>query len=472
MARSISVAPVVALGLASAVATLRCAPPHTPAPSSAASPASAPNTAVALRGVRLIDGTGTPPVADATLVVEGDRIVAAGAGVAVPPGAHLIELQGKTVLPGLVSDHSHLGMVDGVSAGAGHASRENILRQLAQFEAYGVTTVMSLGLNGTMFYALQPALHRGELPGADIFGADRGIGMRAGAPPVNAAPDQLDRVATADEARAAVQETATRHPTLIKIWVDDFHGSLPVTMSEEVYRAIIDEAHRLGLRVAAHVFYLEDAKRLVADGVDVLAHGVRDRPVDDEFVSAMRAHHTWYVPTLGLDETFYVYAEAPAWTKDPFFRRSLQPALVAQIDSPSWRSGILADAKKLRSDHDAFANNLRNVKTLHDAGVAIGFGTDSGATPLRIPGFAEHHELSLLVQAGIAPIQAIRLATSRAAELLGLTDRGELTAGKLADFCVVDGDPSRDIENASRIVEVWRQGRRVAGPIDSFQASP
>ncbi|MBV9947681.1 MAG: amidohydrolase family protein [Myxococcales bacterium] len=426
--------------------------------------------AIVVRGLSLIDGTGAPPIENGALVIVGETLRAAGRGasIPIPEGARVVDLHGKTVIPGLVSDHSHLGMVDGVGVGAGHATRENMLRQLRQFEVYGVTSITSLGFNGALFYALQGPLHRGELPGADLFGADRGLGVIHAAPPVDPGPDRLYRVATPDEARAAVRETASRHPDLVKIWVDDFKGTLEPRMSPEVYRAIIDEAHRSYLRVAAHVFYLEDAKRLVDDGVDVLAHGVRDQPVDDQLVAAMRAHATWYIPTIGLDESSYVYAEAPPWTRTPFFRHALQPALAAQLADPQWRGKMLGDEKKVALDKDAVAMNLRNLKALHDAGVAIGFGTDSGATPLCIPGFAEHRELALMVQAGIAPLEALHIATSEAARLLGLADRGELRPGKLADFVVVDGDPSRSIDDLSRVVEVWHRGRRVSGSVEEF----
>lgn len=432
----------------------------------------APSTStVAFRGFRLVDGSGGAPIEDATLVVEGQRVREVGSSerLPIPAGVRVVDMTGKTIVPGLVSDHSHLGMVDGTRAGVENGSRANILRQLAQFEAYGVTTVTALGLNGPTFYELQPKLHRGELPGADVFGADRGIGVPDGAPPVDGGPAQLYRVETPEQAVLAVRDTAKRHPDLVKVWVDDFHGTLHRKMSPEIYRAVIGEAHRLGLRVAAHVYYLEDARRLVEDGVDILAHGVRDRVVDDAFVDLLRDRKTWYIPTLGLDEASFVYAEAPDWTRQPFFRQALQPALAAQLDSPSWRASVLADEAKLEASKASLANNLVNLKKLHDAGVAIGFGTDSGAMPLRIPGFAEHRELALMVKAGLSPSASIRIATSRAAELLGLSERGALAPGKLADFIVVDGDPTKDIDDLSHIVEVWHRGRKVAGPVERFQ---
>jgi imidazolonepropionase-like amidohydrolase len=425
--------------------------------------------AIVFRGFRLIDGSGGPPIEDAFLEIQGEHVRGVGPidKAATPPSVRVVDLGGKTIVPGLVSDHSHLGVTDGTSASVENESRMNILRQLAQYEAYGVTTVVSLGLNGPILAELEPALHHGTLQGADAFNADRGIGVREGAPPVDAGTPALYRVTTPDQAVAAVRDTALRHPDLVKIWVDDFHGSLPHKMAPEVYKAAIAEAHRLGLRVAAHVYYLEDAKTLVEDGVDILAHGIRDRPVDDATVALLRSKRVWYVPTLGLDEASYVYAEAPPWTHDAFFRHALQPALAAELDDPAWRASVLGNAKKLKADKDSLAVNLANLKRLHDAGVLIGFGTDSGATPLRIAGFAEHRELALMVQAGLTPVEAIHVATSQAAQLLRLRDRGLLTPGMLADFVIVDGDPSKNVEDMSRIVEVWHRGQKVAGAVET-----
>lgn len=422
-----------------------------------------------LRGGRVIDGTGGPPIENAVLVLDGQVIRAVGTAseVPVPSGARVIELNGATVVPGLISDHSHVGLIDGTDTAPGHYTRENILRQLAQFEAYGVTTVTSLGMNGPLFYELQPELHRGALPGADLFGADRGIGVPSGAPPMDVGAEQLYRVATPEQAREAVRETAKRHPTFVKIWVDDLHGTT-TKMSSAVYAAVIDEAHRAGLRVAAHIYYLDDARQLVADGVDVLAHGIRDRAVDDDLVAAMKAKKTWYIPTIGLDESFYIYAEQRPFMSAPFFRHALQPAVAAQLDDPSWRRKVLEDLTNVTVDQQAVATNQRNLKTLHDAGVQIGFGTDSGATPLRIPGFAEHRELKLMTGAGLTPLEAIRSATHDAAALLGLTDRGSLARGKLADFVVVEGNPATNIADLDRITAVWHRGRRVRDRVESF----
>jgi imidazolonepropionase-like amidohydrolase len=422
---------------------------------------------ILLHDVRVIDGNGGQPLEHADILIRGSKIAAVDTQTdakKLPRNTITVNLTGKTVLPGLISNHSHLGITKGTTVTGNNVTRANILRQLRQYTAYGVTTVTSLGLNLKPFYDLQPQAHSGATRTADMFGADRGFGTPKGAPPATMGllDTQVYRPQTPEEARAEVRETAQRHPDLIKIWVDDMHHTVPAKMSPEVYKAIIDEAHVNGIRVASHVYYLEDAKQLVGDSVDILAHGVRDTAVDPDFVKSIKARGAWYVPTLGLDESFYVYAEHPEWLQQPFLRRGLQPSLAAQLSDPAWRAKVLGDTKAVAAQKQSLATNMKNVKTLFDAGVNVGFGTDSGATPLRIAGFAEHRELKLLTEAGLTPLQAIQTATKNAAALLHLDDRGVIAPGKLADLLVVDGDPSKDIAAVDNIESVWRRGRKVS----------
>jgi imidazolonepropionase-like amidohydrolase len=426
-----------------------------------------------LHDVRVIDGLGGAPLEHADILMKGERIasITTVSPQRTYPGAIVIDLHGRTALPGLISDHSHLGMVNGIAAGGANVTSENILRQLRQYEAFGVSTVTSLGLNRQSFYDLQPQMHAGSLPGADMFGADRGFGAANGAPPsaMGILDDQVYRPTSVEEARRQVRETAARHPSFIKIWVDDFHETLPAKMEPAIYQAIIEEAHAQKIRVAAHVFYLADAKRLIESGIDVLAHGVRDQVVDAEFIRSMKVRHVWYIPTLGLDEAAYLFAEHPEMTMQPVLHQALQPALAAQIADVGWREKVLGDTVKLKQYHEAFTMNLRNLTTLYNAGVNIGFGTDSGAMPLRIAGFAEHRELLLMTQAGLTPLQAIGVATRNAAELLGLGDRGILQAGRLADVLIVDGNPAETIADVDRVVSVWHRGKQAGGPLAGFE---
>ena len=428
---------------------------------------------MALIGARLIDGSGQAALENSALVVQGETItaIAPEGSVKFAKDAAVIDCHGQTIIPGLISDHSHVGLVDGVSIKPENYNRQNILRQLRQYEAYGVTTVTALGLNGSLFYELREEQHAAKSPGADLFGAFRGIGAPLGAPPAAMLPvstDQLYRPETPEEARAAVREIAAGHTDLVKVWVDDLLGTSP-KMKPEIYQAVIDEAHRAGIRVAAHIYYLDDAKAVLRAGADIIAHGVRDQPVDAEFIDDMKARSAWYIATINLDECSYIFAEQPAWTKESFFQNALQPALKAQLSDPAYLEKTLK-SPRVPIFKKAVATNQANVKALYDAGVKVAFGTDSGAIPPRIPGFAEHRELQLMVASGLTPLQAINCATNRAAALLGLSDRGTLSPGKLADFVVLTANPSDDIANTEKIAAVWHRGKKAAGAVADFRS--
>jgi imidazolonepropionase-like amidohydrolase len=256
-----------------------------------------------------------------------------------------------------------------------------------------------------------------------------------------------------------VDELAAHRADIVKIWVDKGHGTMP-EMTPEIYKAVIDEAHQKHVRVAAHEYSLEDAKQLVADGVDVLAHSVRDEVVDDGFVQAMKQHKVWYVPTFTVDESFFIYAQRPEFMKTKFFQEAAGPKLMEKFDAPGYAEKINQDPQTAQHRKD-FAIGQQNLKTLFDGGVNVGFGTDSGALPGRIPGFAEHRELELMVEAGLTSMQAITAATGENAKLLHAADRGTIAAGKRADLLVLDADPLADIRNTRKIFAVYHDGRSV-----------
>jgi imidazolonepropionase-like amidohydrolase len=236
-------------------------------------------------------------------------------------------------------------------------------------------------------------------------------------------------------------------------------------MKPEVYGAIIDEAHKQHLRVAAHVYHEEDAQRLVDDGVDALAHSVRDAEIPDSLIAEMKSKNVAYIGTMSLDEFLTAYADDPAWLKQAFFREALEPGVYEMITSPQYKQSV-ADDKKTPAEVAAQVIELKNMKKVYDAGILVALGTDSGATPTRAFGFAEHQELQLLVQAGLTPLQAITVATKNGAEFLHAAEEfGELRPGLKANFVVLDKDPSADIRNTESISSVWKNGKKVSdGP--------
>ncbi len=431
------------------------------APLSIATAQDQPSAVTALTHVRVIDGSGGAPLEDATVVIEGNHIrsVQTGAG-AVPAGARVLDLHGDTVMPGLINAHGHLALIADGQNSASAYTEENVLAELRQYESYGVTSMLSLGLNRDLLYSIRQQQRQGKLDGATVFTADRGMGVPDAAPGLPAAADQIYRPATVEEARAAVDAMAKRHADIVKVWVDSVGGTKP-SMSPEIYRAVIEEAHKHHLRVAAHVYYLADAKSLVNDGVDVLAHSVRDKAVDQELIAAMKRRGIWYIPTFTVDESFYIYAEHPGFMQLDFFKDAVSPVVLTMLTSEAYSQKVNQDPKTAQHKAD-FAMDQKNLKAVYDGGVRVGFGTDSGAYSTRIPGFSEHRELEDMVQAGLTPMQAIVCATGNNATLLGIeATRGTLRPGKRADLIVLAANPLDDITNTRSIVTIFHDGRTV-----------
>jgi imidazolonepropionase-like amidohydrolase len=414
-----------------------------------------------LKGARIIDGTGNPPIENGAVVIKGNQITAVGpaAKIKTPKGAQVIDVSGKTIIPGLFSAHSHVGVIFKGENRADAYTRENVLSQLDTFEQYGVTSIVALGTNRDVVVGPIRAEQRaGKLGGATIFSGDRGFGGTEGAPPLKLAPDQVYRPTSPEQARQAVRETVARHPDILKVWVDDVFGQFH-KMDPATYKVVIDEAHKHHLKVAAHVFYLADAKALVAANLDVLAHSVRDLPVDQELISMMKAKGTWYIPTFTVDQSFFYIADTPNWQQNSFLVAALTPEVKAIVSAPNYKVNTDSVVATCRL---ALAQGMKNYKTLHDAGIKLAFGTDSGANPpTRVPGFAEHHELEMMVQAGITPMEAITIATQGSAALIGAKDRGTITKGKRADLLVLAANPLDNISNTKTLVAIYHNGQAV-----------
>lgn len=430
-----------------------------------------------LKGARLIDGTGRPPVENSVLVIEGSTIRAAGrsGAVPIPKGAEIRDMRGKTIMPALINLHAHLGLTVGTQLSDQSFTEENLRNQLERYLSYGVGTVLSLGLDENLIYKVREAQRAGHFPGARVFTAGRGFGVKGGMPPAGTHRYRPD---TPEEAQADVQELAELHPDFVKIWVDDSFGRDP-KMQPAIYRAIIDEAHRHHLRVIAHESYLADAKALVDAGADGLAHSIQDEPVDNELIAAMKARGVFLMPTLAFQEWHFVFGQDENWLDDPFFRAGLDPVALTALKSPAFIAKIRSNAID-QEYRKRLSVSEKNLKTLFDAGVKIGFGTDSGApgpflghfdangpgtdsaASLRFLGYLEHRELQLMVDAGLTPMQAIVIATGTSAQILGTReDFGTLEPGKQADFLVLDANPLDDIHNTEKLSAVWQAGKPV-----------
>jgi imidazolonepropionase-like amidohydrolase len=405
---------------------------------------SATPTVKAFVGGRLFDGTGRPAIDDAVLVVKDGRIMSVGSArdVRVPTGAERIDLAGRFLIPGLVNAHGHVGETRGLRSGPELYDRENALAHLRLYARYGVTTVASLGGDRDEGFRLRDEQDTSALDRARLYVAG---------PVVDAT--------TPEAARAQVEAVAARKPDWVKIRVDDTLGTT-AKMTPATYRAVIDEAHRRGLRVAAHIFYLEDARDLVASGADFIAHSVRDRPVDSAFVDALKKRNVCVSPTLLREVSAFVYASEPDFFADPFFAKEADAAVLAELRRPERQKAAAANPATARY-REALRTASLNLKTLFDAGVPIAMGTDTGP-PARFQGYFEHLELERMVAAGLTPTQVLVAATGGAARCLGLSATlGTLEPGRWADFVVLKQDPLADIRHTRTLESVWIAGNRV-----------
>lgn len=401
-----------------------------------------PTESKAFVGAHLIDGAGKTVTDNAVIVVREGKVAAIGPAAAVrpPAEAQIINLAGKFVIPGLISTHVHISDVQGTRPPAYTA--ENTARQLGVFARYGVTTVWSLGGEKEPAYQARAAQQTFPLDRARIYLSGEIIVGK-----------------TPEEARAMVAKVAATKPDVIKVRVDDNLGTT-TKMPPEVYGAIIDEAHRRGLRVAVHIFYLEDAKAVLRAGADFIAHSVRDKPIDDEFIALMKKGNIPYCPTLTRELSTFVYETTPEFFSDPFFLREADPAVVARLREPE-RQAQMRQSKSAQSYKAALPIAQRNLKAASDAGLLVVMGTDAGPFPERFQGYFEHLEMEIMAKAGMTPEQILRAATGDAARAMKLDQVGQLNAGAWADFLVLDANPLQDIRHTRRINSVWLAGNRV-----------
>lgn len=411
-----------------------------------------------LRGFTLIDGTGHAPLPHAAMVIDDGRIrwVGLDAKLKTPAGARTIVAAGKYVIPGLIDTHVHLGVAKGMVLSAANQTRDNIDRQLATYASYGVTTVQSLGTEQDIVLQMRDEERAHRTAKTRIFSAGLGVVFDGG---YGGLAGVTKKVATPAEADAAVAREAGRHVDLIKFWLDDEMGTLP-KMPPQITKAVIDGAHNRGFRVVSHIFYLQDAKRVIGQGVDGLSHSVRDQPIDTALIDGMKRHHSWQMAaTLSREKYLALYGSRPAFLDDPFFTQALEPGVLAALADPA-RAKAAAAAPHFDQFEGFFETAAHNLKREADAGIPYAMGTDAGAVG-RFPGYSEHIELELMVQAGLTPMQVLVAATSSGAKFLHDSTIGSIEPGKWADFVILDGNPLVDIRNSRTIDAVYIAGTQV-----------
>jgi imidazolonepropionase-like amidohydrolase len=383
-------------------------------------------------------------------------------------------------MPGLFNLHGHVAMVEGWESKPENYNRSRLQRDANVYLYYGVTNMLSLGMDRQPMVAFKADQRAGKAGGARLYSAGLGFAALNGFVPEG--NKDINRPTTPTEARILVQQEVKKGDDVIKIWVDDGYGRIP-KLSPELYGVIIDEAHKYNRKVCAHMRTLDDAKELIRRGVDMLAHSVRDKEVDAEFLKLAKEKGIILDPDLVGHNADIAYAEGAQFLNDPGLPGLFPPDVLTTLATKEFQrkiangwgrgngSGIdpaigdydqeIATSRLLARTRKEYGVAFENLSKIAAAGVPIVVGTDSGRTG-HFQGLWEHREMELLVKAGLTPMQAIQAGTINGARFLGVDRKlGSIEPGKVADFIVLDADPLADISNTRKIDSVWMKGKQV-----------
>jgi imidazolonepropionase-like amidohydrolase len=401
----------------------------------------------ALENVFLIDGTGAPPVRNASILLQDDRIEAVGPSplAALDPDTEIVDLEGRSLLPGLIDLHTHCTVQYYFHSETVRTFAEPYSETLVALAAVsrleeallaGQTTLRDTGSLGNTIFDLREAIERGFIRGPRLCAAGRYIIPTGGL----AAAMEPRLVVEADgeaNVRAAVRQRIKDGADFIKVAIND------TEWTQAELNAAVDEAHRWGLRVACHVVSAASTKMAITAGVNTLEHA---RFFDDDDIAAM-ADQGIAVVTVASGP----YDKVPAVEKT-LLRPDLSPELRRELE------------QKVALSRQVLAVMPDNYRRALAAGVKIAAGTDRVSSLGKEPFAAVARELEVLCELGLTPLQALQSATGVAAAAMGWGDRvGAIAAGMLADILVVDGNPLDDISALRNVAMVIKGGEIVVG---------
>ena len=407
-------------------------------------------------GARIIPGDGSPALEDQSFIVTNGKITKIGPRKEVEPpkGSNRVELTGRTVTPAFINLAAQPGMNNGNQYGPKNYTRASVTADLSRYAYYGVVGVLTSGTDsGNLASSVSDEIRDGKIKGARLLTAGRGLAPKGGGPA--GLGDVPYQIGSAADAKRAVGELATDKAAAIKLWMDDGNGKGP-HLKADAYEAAIEEAHKRNLKIVAEVTDLSDAKDLVKAGIDGFVSSIRDKEVDDALVGSMKEKNVFLAPALTFAESKFVYADKPNWLGEQTMREVYPAQLMGYLLDPV-SINIYKRLPNLGELRQQYATATKNLKKLSAGGVKIALGTNSGAAA-TYPGYFELREMILMADAGMAPMDVIKAATSVPASILGLNDLGTIAVGKTGTFLSMPNNPLEKMSDIKDIGMLYLNG--------------